>query len=267
MSDPFQDVDAAGADFVANVVKVLETRAAEPVMVGIVEAYLDHADFPEGGLHIEIGAGSGAVTRRMAARAGRGQAIGTDPSDGLIAAAAELGRDIANLSFETADGTALRFDDASVDTVVMHTVLSHVTAPEALLAEAFRVLKPGGKLIICDADFEKTSIGIAAGDPMQACAIYFVENFVTDKYLVGKLRALVRAAGLAVEHFGITPRVITEGAGAMSWVGIGGADMVAKGLISADLHKALIAEHDRRMAEGSFYGLQPFATLVAQKPG
>ena len=47
MSDPFQDVDAAGADFVANVVKVLETRAAEPVMVEIVEAYLDHADFPE----------------------------------------------------------------------------------------------------------------------------------------------------------------------------------------------------------------------------
>ena len=77
MSDPFQDVDAAGADFVANVVKVLETRAAEPVMVEIVEAYLDHADFPEGGLHIEIGAGSGAVTRRIAARAGNG----TDPAN------------------------------------------------------------------------------------------------------------------------------------------------------------------------------------------
>lgn len=35
----------------------------------------------------------------------------------------------------------------------LHTVLTHVENPESLIEEAYRVLKPGGKVVICDADF------------------------------------------------------------------------------------------------------------------
>ena len=56
----------------------------------------------------------------------------------------------------------------SFDLAVLHTVLSHVTDPAAMLSEAFRVLRPGGTLVVCDGDFSKASLAVASGDPMQA---------------------------------------------------------------------------------------------------
>ena len=41
MPDPFQNVSAAGPEFIEVFARQLEVRAAEPAMVAIVEAYLD----------------------------------------------------------------------------------------------------------------------------------------------------------------------------------------------------------------------------------
>ncbi len=265
MTDPFQNVDAGGTDFVVAVANALEARAQEPVMVKIVDDYLDLIPYPPGGTHIEVGAGTGVIARRLAARATNGQVISTDPSLGLVAAGQELGADISNLSFEVADGGSLRFDDGSIDTVLFHTVLSHVPDPSILLAEAARVLRPGGMLVVCDADFEKTSLSNFQGDPLDMCAKYFAENFVTDKYLVSKLRGLVANAGFYLTSFDMTSRLITHGDGGMVWVGMGGQNMVNAGQIGPQLAEAMVEEYHRRKENGSLYGHLPFATLVAQR--
>ena len=161
MSDPFQNVDGAGTDFIDAMAAALEKRAAEPVISDMVYGYLDRIDFPTEGLHVEVGAGNGAITRLIAERARSGHVIGTDLSKGLIEIAKKTHSDVDNLAFQEADGTELPFKDASVDNVVMHTVLSHVPDPGALVAEAVRVLKPCGRLVVCDVDFEKTSLGNA----------------------------------------------------------------------------------------------------------
>lgn len=83
MTDPFQDVDAGGRDFVDAVANAHEVRAQEPVMLQIVDNYLDQIAYPDGGTHLEVGAGTGALARRLAARATNGQVISTDPSPGL----------------------------------------------------------------------------------------------------------------------------------------------------------------------------------------
>lgn len=264
MSDPFQNVQAQGAEFVHTVVQALEARASEPAMQEIIAAYLDDIEYPEGGLHVEIGAGSGAVARRLARRARNGRVIATDPSEGLIAAAADLAADLGNMSCEVADGENLRFDDDTVDTVIFHTVLSHVPDPTALLDEAARVLRPGGILVICDADFAKTSLAGGAGDPLQACADFFAEHFVTDKYLCARLRALVAEAGFDLVDFRVDMRLITEGVGGLTWVGMGGRRMVEHGLIGPDLAEALVAEYHRRVSQGTLLGSLPFVTLVAR---
>lgn len=264
MSDPFQNVQAYGADFIDTVVQALEARAAEPVMQEIVAEYLDDIEFPDGGVHVEIGAGSGAISRRLAKRAANGHVIATDPSEGLITAARDLARGIDNLSCRVADGADLPFDDDKIDTVIFHTVLSHVSDPSELLDEAARVLKPGGILVICDADFEKTSLSNAAGDPLQACADFFAEHFVTDKYLCSKLRGLVEEAGFELQEFRLDARLITEGLGGLTWVGMGSQKMVEHGLIGPDLAEALVGEYHRRVKAGTLYGVLPFATLIAR---
>lgn len=265
MTDPFQNVSAAGQDFIDTFARQLEVRAAEPVMVDIVEAYLDDLPWETIDLAVDVGCGTGPVARRMAARSPEARVIGIEPSPDLLAHARRLADGIGNLTFEVADGAALPLDDATVDAVVFHTVLCHVTDPAKLLDEAMRVLKAGGTLVVCDADFSKASLAGTHGDPLQACAESFTEQFVTDRHLVGKLRPLVQRTGFVTRHFRVTSRTVTDADGMLVWVRLGSATMVERGEIGQPLADALVGEYERRKAAGTLYGHQPFATLIATK--
>ncbi|WP_372784454.1 class I SAM-dependent methyltransferase [Phenylobacterium sp.] len=77
--------------------------------------------------------------------------IGVDPAPELRAAALAAPRD-PRLAVVIEDGTAeaLPFDAASFDTVVCTFTLCSVHGPQAALAEARRVLKPGGTFLFCE---------------------------------------------------------------------------------------------------------------------
>jgi SAM-dependent methyltransferase len=77
--------------------------------------------------------------------------IGVDPAAELRAAALAAPHD-PRLQVEVRDGTAeaLPFADASFDTVVCTFTLCSVHNPAAALAEARRVLRPGGRLLYCE---------------------------------------------------------------------------------------------------------------------
>ncbi|MEI4194498.1 methyltransferase domain-containing protein [Roseovarius sp. E0-M6] len=266
MSDPFQDVDAAGPEFIAMFADAMDARQSDPTMERIVAAYLGMLEFRADGLTVEIGAGAGAVTRRIADAAAPGRVIGHDPSAGFIAEARARAGNRPNLDFEVADGTALPHDDASADNTVLHTVLTHVTDPSALLAEAARILRPGGRVVVCDMDFSKASLAGFRNDPLQACAGAFIDTCVTDPYVVSKLKRLAQDAGLVTEAFHISNRLVTDGPGMLPWVQVTTQKMVERDEIGSALADALVEEYDRRSAHGLLQGFQPVATLVARKP-
>jgi ubiquinone/menaquinone biosynthesis C-methylase UbiE len=76
---------------------------------------------------------------------------GVDPSPELREVALAAPRDPA-LKVEVRDGTAeaLPFEDGSFDCVVCTFTLCSVGAPDRALAEARRVLKPGGRFLYCE---------------------------------------------------------------------------------------------------------------------
>ncbi|MGB8623271.1 MAG: methyltransferase domain-containing protein [Paracoccaceae bacterium] len=266
MPDPFANVDAASPEMIEIIANALETRAADPSMLPVIDAYLDALDVPDGGCIVDIGSGTGGVTRRIASRFHRAKVLGVEPSAALTRKASELAESLQNLSFSQGHGAALSIEDASADVAILHTVLSHVTVPTKIVVEAARILRPGGTMVICDADFSKASMGVVPGDPLGSCVEAFVSGAVTDPWLTGKLKPIVVDAGLRVMQFSVLNRVVTEGLGSLVWVRMSASRLVSEGVIGQPLADALEAEYMRRAEAGTLYSFLPFVTLIASKP-
>ena len=92
---------------------------------------------------LDLGCAGGFMAEALDDRGAR--VSGIDPSTGAIAAAKDhaqqQGRDIA---YQTGVGEALPYPDAQFDAVVCVDVLEHVQDLKQVLAEVFRVLRPGG---------------------------------------------------------------------------------------------------------------------------
>lgn len=187
------------------------------------------------------------------------------PSALLIAEAETRGKSRPNLTFAQADGASIPLPDHSARSVIMHTVLSHVSDPEPLIAEAFRLLEPGGCFIICDGDFSKGTLRSIANDPLGACSDEFIDSFVTHPHLIGQIQRLLPEAGFSVDSFEAASRLVTS-EGMKPWVEMSTNAMVARGEIGQELADALLAEHARRVELGSIYGYQVFVTLIASRP-
>lgn len=267
---PVPDVYAAIADadpvVVERLAEVLELRAADPQQRELRETYFAEIAFPAGARVLEVGCGTGAVTRALVGWRGVGEAVGADPSPLFVAKARELAAGIENLSFVVADGRALPFEDASFDVVVFHTVLCHVPGPEQALAEAVRVLRRDGSLAIFDGDYATTTVAVGDDDPLQACAGAFVSFAVHDRWLVRRLPILVGATGLSDIRFRSHSYLEAPSAGYMLAVIERGADtLVATGRLGAEAGEALKREAHRRSEAGEWFGYIAYASLIGRK--
>lgn len=99
---------------------------------------------------LDIGTGTGRVLEVLGHDADRAE--GVDLSRDMLAVArARLdGAGLARCSVRQADMYALPFADASFDSVTIHQVLHFADRPAAVVAEAARVLRPGGTLVVVD---------------------------------------------------------------------------------------------------------------------
>ena len=265
MTDPFQAVDSAGVEFAEATAKTMEIRQSEPIMEKIVSVYLAELEFKANRPAIEVGCGPGAISRRIARHAKKTPVIGFDPSSNYIDIARSQSEGLSNLEFRIFDGEVIPLNDRAVQSVIMHTVLSHVINPSQLIREAYRVLVKGGKLVICDADFSKATLASSLEDPLSLASSYFVRSHVTDPHLLKKLGPLCDAAGFVVNNFDMTNRVVM-GDGMRMWVEVAAKAMIDGDDISPQLGEALIAEYDHRVKKQKLYGFLPFFTFIAKKP-
>jgi len=102
------------------------------------------------GLLVDIGTGTGRMLELFGPLAT--QAIGFDRSSEMLrlARAKLTERGLEHAELRQADIHALPLDAAVADAAVLHHVLHFVQHPGAAIEEAARVLRPGGRLLICD---------------------------------------------------------------------------------------------------------------------
>lgn len=155
---------------------------------------------------LDLGGGTGADAARVAALGHR--VVVVDPSPDALAAsarrAAEAGVDVEGVLGDTAD---LRSHVAgqSIDLVICHGVLDHVTDPDQAIDAARAVLRPGGWLsVVVGGRVAAVTARAAAGDFAGAQALaeatpdasWNLEDWGPRRWLADELDALLAARGM-----------------------------------------------------------------------
>lgn len=260
----FNDLDPATQERLAE---VLETRGSAAAQQAMRTAFLSEIGFPPSARVLDVGCGSGTLTRLLGRWPGVASVTGVDPGTPLIEKARELARGLENVVFREADGGALPFEGGIFDVVTLDSVLSHMREPERALTEALRVLRPGAWLGIFDGDYSTTTVAIGERDPLQTCVDAMMAKSVNDRWIVRRLPALLRRLGFEIASFRSHGYVENIDASYMLTVVDRGVDVLRDaGTIADATAAALKAEARRRVHDGTFFGHIAYASLTARKP-
>ena len=149
---------------------------------------------------LDIGSGPGLLACEMAADIGPGGSVhGVDPSDSMLAIGRSRERvaGSAPVTLTSGDACKLPFGDGSFDVAAATQVYEYVPDISLALAEAHRVLRPGGRLLILDTDWD--SLVWHSSDPERMRRILTAwDEHLVDPYLPRRLTRLLEDAGFAV---------------------------------------------------------------------
>jgi ubiquinone/menaquinone biosynthesis C-methylase UbiE len=267
--DPYRNVDAQPDP--AQLVAALEARSRTASHVRLVRRFLGFARIGAGHTVLEVGCGTGAVLRELAARVGRqGRVVGVDTSRTLIAAARRLLRDHPyrrRLALRVADGTRLPFTEDRFDAAVAVTVLLHVADPLAVVKEMTRVVRPGGVVAVQDQDFGT----VALSHPDRALTERIMMGVATRVYEEPwsgrRLPLLLRAAGL--ERVGLLTDVYQDTRlepYTKSFLERRAENAVRFGIIEAPTAERWLDAITALVAEGGFVLTLNFYGVAGRKP-
>jgi len=126
-------------------------RIAVPAILGpFAQALVDWANLPPGAFVLDVGCGTGAAARYAAAQVGpTGRVIGVDVNPGMIAVAKAL-PPVAGAPIEWLEQSAYKLSiaDQTVDVTLCAQTLQFLEQQPQALAEIYRVLKPGGRIVL-----------------------------------------------------------------------------------------------------------------------
>ncbi len=207
----------------------------------------------EPGMHVaDFGCGVGATTRMLAEMVGpSGSVTGID----LSAFQLEEGRrhcagsGITNATFVESSALSTGMPDESFDLVYSRFLMIHLADPLACLQEKARVLKPGGILVVEDADL--TSAGSIPASSLDRFSELFARLGPirgVDYALGTRLYHLVRQAGFVEPDVEIYQAAVARGDDrfVLKWtVEEAAIAFIEAGLATADELRMLLAEMDR----------------------
>jgi SAM-dependent methyltransferase len=157
------------------------------------------ANLREGDVVLDLGSGGGIDVLLAARRVGpKGFVYGLDMTDEMLTLANRNAEKagLTNVRFLKGDIESIPLPDASVDVIISNCVINLAPDKAKVLREAFRVLKPGGKLAVSDIVIDKNLEGLPLGEEQIRTALSWV-GCIGGALTSETYRALLESAGFS----------------------------------------------------------------------
>jgi len=276
MADPSEDPPLLGRAFqrgtvddpaVAMMVRILDFQDQAPPIRRLRDWTLARGAVRRGQQVVDIGSGTGTMCRELAALVGpEGAVTGVEPNP-VLRALAEERSDDTDLTYVDGTAAALPFPEASLDLVWCERVLQHVDDAQAALHEMARVLRPGGRALVLDADHGSN----VESDLPRHVEVALQEAFqkrVPNPYAARHLPRQAMAAGFTVDpDIGsaalVFPQAILEEAGRLRQAG---AAAVADGTLSVDEVVTAVSAQQAAARKGWAFSAVTVFSFVLTRP-
>lgn len=249
----FSDVDAFGD--AERMIAFLEHIESHPTMAATrLHSYQLLRPKP-GDSVVDVGCGTGLAVAELCARGI--SAIGIDSSDAMVTRARQR---FPEATFRLAPAEKLPIPDASAQGYRAERVYSHLTDPRPALAEARRVLAPGGRFVLVD--IENDAWIIDSDDrPLTRTLVHAFADAVANPWIGRSCSSLLLDAGFVNVSVEFRPVILTT-----LWpVLVDGPTRAAltAGLVSRKQAATWVAEQRRRDEQGRFFAANPHYLVSA----
>ena len=185
----------SGLEFDENTAKALEVIYGTRDVLRRRRLVQDAIAAAPGERILDVGCGPGFYVAELLERVGRdGHVSGIDSSPPMLAIAARRVDGYENVELLEAPATALPFDSDSFDGAISVQVLEYVDDVALALREIHRVLRPGGRLVVWDVDWETVSMHSA--DPRRMKRVLEAwDRHLVHRSLPATLAGSLRDAG------------------------------------------------------------------------
>jgi ubiquinone/menaquinone biosynthesis C-methylase UbiE len=208
----------------------------------------------------DVGSGLGTVVRELAELGA--EPVGVDASAEMVEQAR---RRVPGGDFRVADAAALPFDDGELDGYRAERVYQHVRDPAAALAEARRVLVPGGRIVLVDQDWDALVVDGNDRRVTRAIVLAYADSMV-DGWAGRRARRHLLDAGfenVAVEIDAVT---ITDYDYVEPLIGPLADTAVSAGVVTRAEADAWAEDQRRRGAEGRTFAAMSHVIASAENP-
>jgi ubiquinone/menaquinone biosynthesis C-methylase UbiE len=218
---------------------------------------------------VDVGCGPGFYCAELAAEVGSsGSVVGVDSSSAMLVLATRRCAGLEQVELRPGEAMSLPVDDGGFDAALSVQVLEYVADPTAALAELYRVLRPGGRVVVWDVDWATVSLH-ALDSALTERVLRAWDQHLTHPSLPRTLGSRIRAAGF--EQVGMRAFPFATSAFDPETYGVALLPLIATFVtgrdgITEDEAQAWVTEQQQLGARGEFYFASTQFCFTAAKP-
>ncbi len=154
---------------------------------------------------LDIGCGPGLTTEALAQAVGAsGEVLGIDIAQPMLNIAQRRCASLSHVRFARCDVRALPLDDAQIDCALASQVYEYVDDIDAALRELARVIRPGGRAVLVDTDWE-SAVWASSDDGRMRRVLETWNEHIPHPQLPRTLKRRMEAAGFANVSVAVVP--------------------------------------------------------------